>query len=69
MEGMNGIEFAKEIRRLKGNSVVIILITAFSIYEIADKEEVSTTVDMVIMKPFSLKNLDVILSSYLINIP
>ena len=65
MEGMNGIEFAKEVRRLKGNSIVIIMITAFSIYEIVDKEEVVNVVDRVIMKPFSLKSLYIILSNYL----
>jgi DNA-binding response OmpR family regulator len=67
MEGMNGIEFAKEIRRLKGNNIVIIMITAFSLQDLESKEEISTLIDKVVTKPFSLKNLDAILSSYLAN--
>jgi DNA-binding response OmpR family regulator len=67
MEGMNGYEFAREIRRLKGNNIVIIMITAFSLQDIENKEEISTLIDKAITKPFSLKNLDAILSSYLAN--
>lgn len=67
MEGMNGIEFAKEIRRLKGNNIVIIMITAFSLQDLESEEEISTLIDKVVTKPFSLKNLDAILSSYLAN--
>jgi two-component system, cell cycle response regulator CpdR len=65
MEGMNGIEFAQEIRRLKGNDIVIIMITAFSLQDIENKEEIPTLIDKAITKPFSLKSLDAILSSYL----
>ncbi|MDN5868524.1 MAG: hypothetical protein L0H55_14160 [Candidatus Nitrosocosmicus sp.] len=49
---------------MKGNRVVIIPITAFSIYEIADKEEVASIVDRVIIEPFSL-SLGAILSNYI----
>lgn len=69
MKGMNGIDLAKEVRRLKGNRVVIILITAFSIYEISEKEEVASIFDRVIMKPFSLRSLDAILSNYIERFP
>ena len=48
MEGMNGIEFAREIRRLKETNVVIIMITAFSLQDIENKEEISTLIDKVI---------------------
>ena len=67
MEGMNGVELAREIRRLKGNKIVIIMITAFSLEDIENKGEIPTLIDKVITKPFSLKNLDAILSSYLAN--
>ena len=67
MEGMNGIEFAKEILCLKGNNIVIVMITAFSLQDIEDKEEIRSLVDRVITKPFSLRNLDSILSSHLAN--
>lgn len=47
MEGMNGIEFAREIRQLKGSDIVIIMITAFSLQEIENKEEIPTLIDKV----------------------
>jgi hypothetical protein len=43
------------------------MITAFSLQDIENKQEISTLIDKVITKPFSLKNLDAILSSYLAN--
>jgi hypothetical protein len=54
---------------LKGNRVVIILITAFSIYENAENEEVARIFDRVIMRPFSLIILDAILSNYMDRFP
>jgi two-component system, sensor histidine kinase and response regulator len=65
LKGMNGMELAKEIRRLKGNSVLIIMITGYSVYEVATEAEVATIIDRVIMKPFSLRSLYVIFSDYL----
>ena len=65
MEGMNGIELAKEIRRLKGNSVLIIMITGYSIYENATREEVASIIDKLIMKPFSLRSLYGMFSDYI----
>lgn len=67
MESMNGIELAREIRRLRGNKVVIIMITAFSLQDIENGEEIPSLIDTVITKPFSLKNLDGILTSYVAN--
>jgi two-component system, sensor histidine kinase and response regulator len=67
MEGINGVELAIEIRPLKGNKIVIIMITAFSLEDIENKKEIPTLIDKVITKPFSLNNLDAILSSYLAN--
>ena len=64
MEGMNGIDFAKEVRRLRGNSIAIIMITGYSIYEIVTKEEVAGLVDRIMMKPFSLRSLDAVLTYY-----
>ena len=64
MEGMNRIDFAKEVRRLRGNSVAIIMITGYSIYEIVTKEEVADLVDRIMMKPFSLRSLDAVLTYY-----
>lgn len=67
MEGMNGIELSREIRRLRGNKIVIIMITAFSLQDIENREEIPSLIDTVITKPFSLKNLDDILTSYVVN--
>lgn len=67
MESMNGIELAREIRRLSGNKVVIIMITAFSLQDIENGEEIPSLIDTVITKPFSLKNLDGILTSFVAN--
>lgn len=64
MEDMNGIEFAKKIRQLRGNKIVIIMITAYPIPEITNSE-VFTIIDRIIPKPFSLKSLGIILSYYL----
>lgn len=44
MEGINGIELAKEIRRIKGNKIVIIMITAFTLEDIQNKE-ITTLID------------------------
>lgn len=62
---MSGIEFAREIRKLRGNSIFIIMITGYSIQNFIDEKEVANLIDRVMMKPFSLKNLDTILSYYL----
>jgi DNA-binding response OmpR family regulator len=67
MESMNGIELAREIRRLRGNKVAIIMITAFSLQDIDNGEEIPSLIDTVITKPFSLKNLDGILTSFVAN--
>ncbi|MDR4491853.1 MAG: response regulator [Candidatus Nitrosocosmicus sp.] len=65
MEGMGGFEFAKEIKRLSGNGVPIIMLTGYSINDFATEEEIANTVTRVIIKPVSLKSLYTILSSYL----
>lgn len=65
MENMNGMEFAREIRKLRGNNIFIIMITGYSLRELVDEKEVAILIDRVIMKPFSLRNLDKILSYYL----
>ena len=52
MEGMNGIELAKENRTVKGNSVLIIMMTEYALYKIATREEIASIVDRVFMKPF-----------------
>lgn len=60
MEDMYGIEFARAVRRLKGDKIVIIMITAYSIQEIGNRE-VTILINRVIMNPFLLKSLDAIL--------
>jgi len=62
---MNGLDFAKEVRRLGGNSVTIIILTGYSIYDIATEEEIANIVNRVIMIPVSLKTLYTIISGYL----
>ena len=64
MEGMNGIELAKENRTVKGNSVLIIMMTEYALYKIATREEIASIVDSVFMKPFSLKILYESISKY-----
>lgn len=65
MEEINGLDFAKEVRRLGGNSVTIIILTGYSIYDIATEEEIANIVNRVIMIPVSLKSLYNILLGYL----
>ena len=65
MEWMNGIEFSKEVRRLRGNAIIIIMITAYPIRDLVENKEVACLFDRVIMKPFSLKSLSSILDFYL----
>lgn len=65
MEGRDGWDFAKEVRWLSGNSVTMIMITGYFIYNFAMEEEIANLVTRVIMKSFSLKNLYTILCNYL----
>lgn len=65
MKGMNGIDLAKKIRQVSGTNIVIIMITGYSVYQNISKEEFFSVIDRVIIKPFSLKSLDSILSHYL----
>lgn len=58
MDTMNGIEFAREVRKLLGKGIFMILMTAFSLDDIVKESEIVNIINKIILKPFSLRNLD-----------
>ncbi len=58
MKNMNGVEFAREIRKLRGKDIFIILMTAYSLEDILKEREIVNIINKIIVKPFSLRNLD-----------
>ena len=67
MNGMSGTMFAKEIRKVRGNSIVILLITAYFMDRSLREREVVNVINKVIVKPFSLEFLSKTITSYLVH--
>ncbi|MGE0389597.1 MAG: response regulator [Candidatus Nitrosocosmicus sp.] len=65
LNGISGTLFAKEIRRLRGKSIFIILMTAYFIDPTLREREVVNVIDKVIVKPFTLEFLNKTITSYL----
>lgn len=57
MKGMSGTLFAKEIRRIRGKSIVILLMTAYFMDHSLKEQEVFNVINKVIVKPFTLEFL------------
>lgn len=67
MKDMSGTMFAKEIRKVRGNSIVILLITAYFMDRSLREREVVNVINKVIVKPFSLEFLSKTITSYLVH--
>jgi two-component SAPR family response regulator len=58
MYNLNGVDFALETSKLRGNSISIIMIEGYSIYDFISEKEVASLIDRFIHGTFPLKNLD-----------
>lgn len=65
MKGMSGTMFAKEIRKIRGKSIVILLMTAYFMDRSLREREVVNVINKVIVKPFSLEFLSRTITGYL----
>lgn len=65
LKGMSGTKFAKEIRKVRGKGIVILLMTAYFMNTSLREREVVNVINKVIVKPFSLELLVRSISSYL----
>ncbi len=52
MKGPSGTKFANEIRKIRGNGVVILLMTAYLMDTSLREREVVNVINKVIVKPF-----------------
>ena len=57
LKGMSGTKFAKEIRKVRGKGIVILLMTTYFMDTILRESEVANVINKVIVKPFSLELL------------
>lgn len=65
LEEINGIEFAKEIRKIRGYTIFIVLITGYFMDRTLREREIVDVINKVIVKPFSLKDLRKIIHHYM----
>lgn len=65
MKGMGRIKFANEIRRMRGNSIFIVLVTAYFLDKSQIGSKIVETIDKVIVKPIPLKKLIDLMNYYL----
>ena len=65
MKDMSGTMFAKEIRKVRGKNIVILLMTAYFMDSSLREREVANVINKVIVKPFSLEFLSKTITSYL----
>lgn len=65
LEGMSGTIFAREIRKLRDKSIIILLMTAYFMDPSLSEREIVNVIDKVLVKPFSLELLGKTLTSYL----
>ena len=57
LKGMSGTKFAKEIRKVRGKGIVILLMTTYLTDTTLRESEVANVINKVIVKPFSLELL------------
>lgn len=65
LNDLNGIKFAKEIRKIRGCNIFIILMTGCLMSHSLRQSEMVNVINKVIVKPFSLKNLEFVLNYYI----
>ena len=65
MKDMSGTMFAKEIRKVRGNSIVILLMTAYFMDSTLIEREIVNVINKVVVKPFSLEFLSKTITRYL----
>jgi two-component SAPR family response regulator len=56
MYNLNGVDFALETSKLRGNSISIIMIEGYSIYDFISQKKVASLIDRFIHKTFPLMN-------------
>lgn len=64
LQDMDGIQFARIIREIKGYDILILLITAYSWDHSLKNREIENIVDKIITKPIELEKLTDLLLSY-----
>lgn len=65
LDEMNGTNFAKEIRKMRGNGIIIILMTGYFNDPSLKETEIIDVINKVIVKPFSLEFLNKTIVTYL----
>ena len=65
MKDMSGTMFAKEIQKVRCNSIVILLMIAYFMDRSLIEREVVDVINKVVVKPFSLESLSKTITSYL----
>lgn len=65
LNDMNGIKFAKEIRKIRGYSIFIVLMTGYFMDSTLRENEMVGVINKVIVKPFSLNDLGKIIDHYM----
>lgn len=63
LEGMSGTIFAREIRKIRDKSIIILLMTAYFMDNPFIEREIVNVIDKVLVKPFSLEFLRKTLTS------